>query len=86
MGWNAHNENFLSESDILSKLKLRVSYGLTGAENFNVGNVSVNAWPYLAQLTGANAIVGNSISGGNSPLNIVNSLLQWKLLKNLIQG
>ena len=29
---------------------------------------SVNAWPYLAQLTGANAIVGNSISGGNSQL------------------
>jgi TonB-linked SusC/RagA family outer membrane protein len=86
MGWNAHNENFLSESDILSKLKLRVSYGLTGAENFNVGNVSVNAWPYLAQLTGANAIVGNSISGGNSPLNIVNSLLQWEASEEFNPG
>jgi TonB-linked SusC/RagA family outer membrane protein len=86
IGWNAHNENFLSESDILSKLKLRVSYGLTGAENFNVGNVSVNAWPYLAQLTGANAIVGNSISGGNSPLNIVNSLLQWEASEEFNPG
>jgi TonB-linked SusC/RagA family outer membrane protein len=86
MGWNAHNENFLSESDVLSKLKLRVSYGLTGAENFNVGNVSVNAWPYLAQLTGANAIVGNSISGGNSPLNIVNSLLQWEASEEFNPG
>ena len=81
-----HNESFLNESETLSKLKFRVSYGLTGAENFNVGNVSVNAWPYLAQLTGTNSIVDNDISGGNSPLNIVNTLLQWEASEEFNPG
>lgn len=78
LGWNAHNEDFLSDSDVVSKLKLRVSYGLTGAENFNVGNDIVNVWPYLALLQNSNAITGGSISPGVSPLNIANALLQWE--------
>lgn len=86
LGWNAHNENFLNESEVLSKLKLRVSYGLTGSENFNVGDVSVNAWPYLAQLSGSNAIINNNISGGNSPLNIANQLLQWEASEEFNPG
>ena len=86
VGWNAHNENFLSESDILSKFKLRVSYGLTGAENFNLGSVTENAWPYLAQLTGTNAIVDGVINPGNSPLNIANALLQWEASEEFNPG
>ena len=86
VGWNAHNENFLSESDILSKFKLRVSYGLTGAENFNLGSVTENAWPYLAQLTSTNAIVDGVINPGNSPLNIANALLQWEASEEFNPG
>ena len=86
VGWNAHNENFLIESETLSKLKLRVSYGLTGAENFNVGSVSVNAWPYLAQLTGTNSIINGNIVSGNSPLNIANALLQWEASEEFNPG
>jgi TonB-linked SusC/RagA family outer membrane protein len=86
LGWNAHNENFMSDSEVLSKLKFRVSYGLTGAENFNVGNVSVNAWPYLAQLTNTNSIIGNNIASGNSPLNIANALLQWEASEEFNPG
>ena len=86
VGWNAHNESFLNESEVLSKLKFRVSYGLTGAENFNVGSVSVNAWPYLAQLTGTNSIVNNNIVAGNSPLNIANALLQWEASEEFNPG
>ena len=33
--WNLHNENFLDNSDFLSNLKLRASYGVTG--NANIG-------------------------------------------------
>lgn len=78
IGWNIHNEDFLSDSDAVSRLKLRMSYGLTGAENFNVGDDIVNAWPYLALLQGSNAIVDGSISTGVSPRNIANALLQWE--------
>ncbi|MEX1381932.1 MAG: TonB-dependent receptor [Lutibacter sp.] len=85
-GWNAHNESFLSENDVLSKLKFRISYGLTGAENFNVGDDLVNAWPYLAQLDNTNAITNGGISAGVSPKNIANLLLQWEASEELNPG
>ncbi|TVZ57324.1 TonB-linked SusC/RagA family outer membrane protein [Lutibacter sp. Hel_I_33_5] len=86
LGWNVTNEDFLSESETLSKLKLRVSYGLTGSENFNVGSVTVNAWPYLAQLTNTNAIINGGVTAGNSPLNIANPLLQWEASEEFNPG
>ncbi len=78
IGWNAHNEAFLQNSSIVSRLKLRISYGLTGSENFNVGDDIVNVWPYLALLESTNAIIEGGISPGVSPLNIVNASLQWE--------
>lgn len=81
LGWNASDEDFLSGIGVLSDLKLRVSYGLTGAENFNVGSDVVNSWPYLALLQNSNAIIDGSIVTGVSPLNIANTLLQWEASK-----
>ncbi len=86
IGWNAHSEDFLSDSDVLSKLKFRVSYGLTGAENFSVGDDLVNAWPYLAQLANTNAITDGGISTGVSPKNIANQLLQWEASEEFNPG
>ncbi|WP_142786380.1 SusC/RagA family TonB-linked outer membrane protein [Changchengzhania lutea] len=83
IGWNAHKEDFLRDSDFLSKLKFRVSYGLTGAENFNVGSDVVNAWPYLALLQNSNAVVDGNIAAGVSSLNIANPLLQWEASEEL---
>ena len=37
VGWNIANEDFLSDSEIFTILKLRASYGRTGSERFNVG-------------------------------------------------
>lgn len=86
VGWNAANESFLEGVDFLSKLKFRVSYGLTGAENFNVGDDLVNAWPYLAQLDNTNAIVDGTIQAGVSPKNIANQLLQWEASEEFNPG
>ena len=86
LGWNASNEAFLADSEILNKLKLRVSYGLTGAENFNVGDDLVNAWPYLAQLDNTNAITDGGITTGVSPKNIANLLLQWEASEEFNPG
>lgn len=82
VGWNVAKENFLINSDLVSNLKFRASYGLTGAENFNVGNAIVNAWPYLALLQNTN--YGNA--QGVSPLNIANPDLQWEASKELTVG
>ena len=89
VGWNAHNEDFIVNSNIsktLSILKLRASYGLTGAENFNVGDAIVNAWPYLALLNTSNAIINDGVTAGVSPRNIVNPLLQWEASAELTVG
>jgi TonB-linked SusC/RagA family outer membrane protein len=82
LGWNASDEDFLSGSEIVSLLKLRVSYGLTGNENFNLpGNPELDIWPYLALLQPANAIVDNGVVGGVAAANIANPDLQWEASK-----
>lgn len=86
VGWNAANEDFLANSDIFTTLKFRASYGLTGSENFNVGDELVNAWPYLAQLDASNAVTNGSITAGVSPKNIANLLLQWEASEEFNPG
>ncbi len=86
-GWNAHNEKFLLDrDDLVSRLKFRVSYGLTGNENFTVGDDIINAYPYLALLNTSNAISGGGITPGVSALNIANTLLQWEASKEFNPG
>ena len=86
VGWNAHNEDFLSGGDAVSRLKFRVSYGLTGNENFSVGDDIINAYPYLALLNTSNAITENGISPGVTARNIANTLLQWEASREFNPG
>lgn len=34
-GWNIHNENFITNKDVINNMRLRVSYGVTGSQNFS---------------------------------------------------
>ena len=88
VGWNVHNESFIADSgsDFLSRLKFRASYGLTGNENFSVGDDIINNYPYLALLNNTNAITEGGITPGVSALNIANSLLQWEASKEFNPG
>ncbi|MDX1702106.1 MAG: TonB-dependent receptor, partial [Melioribacteraceae bacterium] len=86
IGWNAHNENFFGESDLFSRLKFRVSYGLTGNENFSVGDDIVNNYPYLALLSTSSAITQGGITAGVAPLSIANPLLQWEASREFNPG
>jgi len=86
VGWNAHNEDFLAGSGFVSRLKFRVSYGLTGNENFSVGDDIINAYPYLALLNTANAVSNGGIAPGVSARNIANTLLQWEASKEFNPG
>ncbi|MBC3759173.1 TonB-dependent receptor [Hyunsoonleella sp. SJ7] len=86
VGWNVAKENFLLDSEVVSNLKFRASYGFTGSENFNVGSDVENTWPYLALLQNTNAVVNGSLAPGISPLNIANTLLQWEASEELTIG
>ncbi|MCC3153222.1 TonB-dependent receptor [Hymenobacter sp. BT770] len=91
LGWNITNEAFLRDNSILSLLKLRLSYGLTGNEGIN---------PYQT-ITGQGLV--NYVSGGVTTVglragNLGNSNLKWEsttssnialdfgILKNRIGG
>ncbi len=78
VGWNAHNEKFLSNGDALSRLKFRVSYGLTGNENFDVGNDVQDTYAYLALLANVNAAVDGGVTQGVIASIIANPDLQWE--------
>jgi TonB-linked SusC/RagA family outer membrane protein len=78
-GWNIAKEEFLQDSDVVNNLKLRVSYGITGNNDFRTGNELVDNYPYLAILD--NTTTG--VTGGNqslvvNPLNIPNPDLTWE--------
>ncbi|MDW5290395.1 TonB-dependent receptor [Formosa sp. PL04] len=43
VGWNIAKEDFLIESNVVTNLKLRVSYGVTGNDRLNTGSVDLDA-------------------------------------------
>lgn len=86
VGWNVAKEDFLLSSDVISNFKLRASYGLTGAENFNLDTLEETIWPYLSLLQNTNAVVDGALVSGSSPLNIANSALGWEASEELTIG
>ncbi|WP_136480703.1 SusC/RagA family TonB-linked outer membrane protein [Cognatitamlana onchidii] len=102
VGWNISNESFLQDSDVLSNLKLRASYGVTGNDRLNTGsvdpnvntsssslstgNILVDFYPYLALLSAVTASTEGAITPGFSPLNIANNGLKWERLIEINPG
>ena len=95
VGWNVGNEEFLSGSDVVSRLKLRASYGVTGNDMLNTGSVDIDRstggsistgdklvdyYPSLALLAATSASVDGGLAGGFNPVNIANPELQWERL------
>ncbi|MBI9042102.1 MAG: TonB-dependent receptor [Lutibacter sp.] len=71
VGWNAYKEDFLKDSDVVSNLKLRFSYGVTGTD-------AIDEYKYLALLETSSAVVNGSIVNAFNPSNISNPELQWE--------
>ena len=78
VGWNAANESFLQDNDLISQLKLRFSYGVTGNNALDAGNVLIDNYPYINLLGTSTAVVNGQVVGGFNSLNIANPELQWE--------
>ena len=78
VGWIASNEDFLAGNEMISQLKFRFSYGISGNPFFNVGNVLVNNFPYLSLLQSTTAIVDGANATAFNPVNIANTGLKWE--------
>lgn len=73
-GWILSDESFFPKSNIVSFIKLKGSYGLTG--NFNVGN-----YTQVSLLSPTNYVFNNTTTMGQSITSLGNKDLTWETSK-----
>lgn len=79
VGWNIHNEQFMSGVSLVNSLKLRASYGKTGNEAININGTVTTA--------GTNRFPFNGVSTiGVLASNLGNANLHWEETKGLNLG
>ncbi len=73
VGWKINKESFMANADIVSNLKLRLSYGLTGNDR------SLQPYSYYAtSVSGQRYVFGNQIVDGIAFPRIPNNELHWE--------
>lgn len=77
--WNVDEENFLSESDVINKFKLRASYGL-------VGEQGVSAYNSLNFYDPTQTVFGETIVNGVQVGRLASDGLEWETTKQLDLG
>ncbi|WP_422083597.1 SusC/RagA family TonB-linked outer membrane protein [Ulvibacterium sp.] len=78
-GWTISNESFLKDSNALSNLKLRASWGITGSQ-------SIQPLQSLTLLGTANAVYGDVLYSGLAPVRLGNPDLEWEKTSQLNVG
>lgn len=78
-GWIVSDENFMEKVKPVSFLKLRGSYGIIG--NNNIGN-----YTQYNQVSGSNAVFGNTSHSGSAVTNLGNDDLGWEMTRQLDLG
>ncbi len=78
VGWRISEENFLSGSQVISTLKLRASFGITGNDNINTDDDLLDWYAYTGLLESTTAVVNGGVSSGFNPSNIANPELSWE--------
>ncbi|WP_080060079.1 SusC/RagA family TonB-linked outer membrane protein [Spirosoma aerolatum] len=71
VGWRVSEEGFMKGQSLVSDLKLRASYGLTG--NNAIGNYRA-----IGQLSGANYVIGDVLTPGLGRSSFTNPELGWE--------
>lgn len=80
IAWRVSEEDFLAGNRIISNLKLRASYGITG-------NQGINSYQTLNRLTSVTAVYGGGSEViGFVPAAIANPDLKWETTKQLDVG
>ena len=72
LGWNVHEEEFLSASNTFSQLKFRLSYGVSG------NNQSVQPYSSLARFRTVGAVYNGIQVNAVSPQSLSNRGLEWE--------
>lgn len=78
-GWIVSNEHFMEKIPVVSFLKLRGSYGVTG--NNDIGNYTA-----ISQVTYSNYVFGGQLVSGATNTTLGNQVLAWERNKQLDLG
>ncbi|HYC83594.1 MAG TPA: TonB-dependent receptor [Chryseosolibacter sp.] len=92
LGWNIHNENFITNTDIVNQLKLRFSYGKTGNQAISPNQTATTASTTTLAMNGSltnGVLLGNRL--GNEELKWETTLqsnlgLDFAVIKNRLAG
>ncbi|RYE21535.1 MAG: SusC/RagA family TonB-linked outer membrane protein, partial [Sphingobacteriaceae bacterium] len=79
--WNITSEEFMQNVNVISQLKPRISYGITGTQPPNAYNFTS-----LALYGGGGTYTAGSTLGGLRPTQLVNEGLTWERTKSLDLG
>ena len=71
LAWRVSNEEFLKNSSVVSDLKVRASWGLTGSQ-------AINAYATLNQLDAGKTIFGDALYNTFSPTTTLPGRLKWE--------
>lgn len=77
--WRMSNEDFLKESDWISELKLRTSWGMTG-------NQAIDPYATLNRLGSGNTVFGEDIYVSYAPGTVLPGDLKWETTEQLDVG
>jgi TonB-dependent starch-binding outer membrane protein SusC len=79
LAWNVMHESFLSNSNVLSNLKLRLSYG-------DVGNAAINPYQTLGKLSTLTYNYGSKNTIGAYPTDVPDPDLDWEYTRTINAG
>ncbi|HEX5024628.1 MAG TPA: TonB-dependent receptor, partial [Agriterribacter sp.] len=85
IGWRIDQEDFMQDQNIISELKLRAGYGITGLNGLVLGNTP---WQVSVNANSAQYPFGGSITGGpgSSIQRLGNKDLEWEKTNQLNFG
>ena len=81
LGWVLSNEKFLSESNLISFLKLRASYGISGSNQ-----ISNNIFESLYRFEEAFSTISYNGTTGVKGITLANQVLGWEKLREFNPG
>ena len=78
VGWRIIEEPFMKGIPVISELKLRASYGLSGNNAFLDNNGNPSNYPSIGVLSKDNYVLGNNLANGLATSSIGNNDLTWE--------
>ncbi len=71
VGWTVSNEGFMSDIDVIDRLKFRSSWGKTG-------NTEIGTYQSLSTISSGTVLLGGARQNSSSPQRLANPDLEWE--------